>query len=335
MTSQLKTATLPGGLRLPYVEQGDPAGVPVVLLHGYSDSWRSYELLLERLPDFLHAYALTQRGHGDADRPATGYRPEDHADDLRAFLDAVGLDAAVVVGHSGGSYTAQRFAVDHPERTLALVLNGAYLALDSPDVDELLAAVDGLTDPVDPGFVRAFQESTLAEPVPAAFFERIVAESRKLPARVWRAYLREMTGAEVPSRAGTIAAPTLILWGGPGRLLPARRPGGARLGDPGRAPRHLRGRRPLPPLGAARPRSRRDRGLRRRSAARETGLTPPGCRLNGERWTHVRLWTCAPRPTFLVVSRNEHFASRCCRTETRGRERGTSWVGSARPRTHA
>jgi len=91
MTHQIQSVTLPGGPRLPYVEHGDPAGVPVVLLHGYSDSWRSWELLLPELPDTLHAFAVTQRGHGDADRPAAGYRPEDHGADVAAFMDAVGL----------------------------------------------------------------------------------------------------------------------------------------------------------------------------------------------------------------------------------------------------
>jgi non-heme chloroperoxidase len=110
----MKTVTLDGRLRLEYFEQGDPDGVPLVLLHGYSDSSYSYELLLAQLPESVHAYALTQRGHGDADRPLTGYSPEDHADDVRAFLDAMEVDAAVVVGHSGGSYSAQRFALDYP-----------------------------------------------------------------------------------------------------------------------------------------------------------------------------------------------------------------------------
>ena len=78
---------------------------------------------------------------------------------------------------------------------------------------ELRSVIEELTDPVDAGFVREFQESTIAQPVPAAFLERIVAESRKLPARVWQAYLREMMEADVPTQAGTIEVPTLVLWG--------------------------------------------------------------------------------------------------------------------------
>jgi non-heme chloroperoxidase len=214
MTDQIQSVTLPGGLRLPYVEHGDPAGVPLILLHGYSDSWRSWELLLPELPASVHAFALTQRGHGDAERPADGYRPEDHAADVAAFMDAVGLDAAVIAGHSGGSYSAQRFALDHPERTLGVVLIGAFRAFhDNPDVLELGEAIDELTDPVDPEFVRAFQESTVAQPIPAGFLETIVIESRKLPARVWKTYLRDILEADVPTETGTIHAPTLILWG--------------------------------------------------------------------------------------------------------------------------
>src|SRR5687768_9607856 len=99
MIRQINAATLSAKLRLPYVERGDPAGVPVVFLHGYSDSWRSWELLLAELPDSIHAYAITQRGHGDADRPADGYRPQDLASDAAAFMDAAGIEAAVIVGH--------------------------------------------------------------------------------------------------------------------------------------------------------------------------------------------------------------------------------------------
>jgi pimeloyl-ACP methyl ester carboxylesterase len=64
----------------------------------------------------VRAYALSQRGHGDADRPETGYRPQDFASDVAEFLTAVGVQKAVIVGHSMGSLIAQRFAIDHPGR---------------------------------------------------------------------------------------------------------------------------------------------------------------------------------------------------------------------------
>lgn len=201
------------GVRVPYVEQGARGGVPVVCLHGYSDSWRSYELLLPELPSSLHVYAYSQRGHGDADRPEAGYTPRDYAADLAAFLDAVGLEAAVVVGHSGGSYAAQQFAADFAERTLGLVLIGAFHHFGSADVGEVRAVVDELTDPVDPAFVREFQESTVSLPLPDGFLDRIVAESLKLPARVWKTWLADMLPAPPPSDGGRIRTPTLVQWG--------------------------------------------------------------------------------------------------------------------------
>src|SRR5688572_17327432 len=64
-------------VRLEYVEQGDPAGVPVICLHGSTDSWHSFEPVLPLLPASLHVFSLTQRGHGDSDRPESGYRLRD------------------------------------------------------------------------------------------------------------------------------------------------------------------------------------------------------------------------------------------------------------------
>ncbi len=122
MTPIIKSVEPPHRVKLPYVEQGDPSGVPMILLHGYTDSWRSFEPVLPHLPESIHAFALTQRDNGDADRPATGYRTPDFAADVAAFTDALGLGPAVVVGSSMGSTNTQRFAIDYPERVLASCL---------------------------------------------------------------------------------------------------------------------------------------------------------------------------------------------------------------------
>jgi pimeloyl-ACP methyl ester carboxylesterase len=109
---------------------------------------------------------LTTRGHGDSDKPEHGYRLEEQAADVAAFLDAVGHEAAVVVGHSMGSYIAQRFAVDHPERTVALVLMGAFRAMaGDPGLTELLAELEQIEDPVPEQLAREFQESTIERPL--------------------------------------------------------------------------------------------------------------------------------------------------------------------------
>jgi pimeloyl-ACP methyl ester carboxylesterase len=215
MTFISKSVSLPTGVTLPYVEQGDPSGMPVILLHGVTDSWRSFEPVLPHLPPSIHAFALSQRGHGDADRPLTGYGFRDFAADVAAFLDMLHLDTAVLVGHSMGSRVAQRFALDYPERVLGLVLVGSFARLhDNPSVREFWdTVVSTLTDPIDPYLVHEFQHSTLAQPVPAEFFETVVNESLKVPARVWQATFTTFLQEDWSGELEKITAPTLIVWG--------------------------------------------------------------------------------------------------------------------------
>ena len=103
--------TLASGLRLEYLEQGQADGIPVVFLHGVTDSCRSFEPVLSHLTPKIRAIAISQRGHGDSGRPDTGYRYRDLSEDLLAFLDALAIPCAVVAGHSMGSLVAQRFAI--------------------------------------------------------------------------------------------------------------------------------------------------------------------------------------------------------------------------------
>ena len=223
MIQVVKAVELRGGLRIPYVEHGDRTGTPVLMLHGYTDSWRSFEPLLRHLPPGLRAIAPSQRGHGDAGRPAVGYRPEDFAADAAGLLDALGIRRAILVGHSMGSQTALRFALDHPDRTLGLLLLGGFASLGrSPAVRELWdGAVSGLADPVDPGFVEEFQRGTMARPVPEAFLRMVVQESLKVPARVWRAALQGQIGTGPGPELGRIAAPALLIWGDRDEIIPS------------------------------------------------------------------------------------------------------------------
>jgi pimeloyl-ACP methyl ester carboxylesterase len=217
----IKPAVLPSGLELPYFEQGESSGVPVLLLHAFADSWRSFELVLPHLPPSVHAFAPDQRGHGDAGRPGSGYRVQDFAADVVAFMDVVGLDAAVLVASSSASLTVQRVAADHADRTLGLVFIGAPQSLrNKPGASGLVDAVRALDDPIDPAFVREFLEPMTSGSVPPAFFETAVAESLKVPARVWRATLEGLLEAVPATETATITAPTLILWGERDAFLP-------------------------------------------------------------------------------------------------------------------
>jgi non-heme chloroperoxidase len=217
----IKSAELANGLNLPYVEQGDPSGVPVVFLHALADSWRSFERVLQCLPRMVRAFALTQRGHGDADRPASGYAVEDFTADLAAFMEAIGLEAAVIVASSSASLTAQRFAADHPTQTLGLVFIGAPRSLnDKPGVATFLNEVRQLRDPINPGFVREFVAAAVSGPVPPPFLEMVIAENLKVPAAVWKATLEGLMDAIPAIETATIKVPTLLCWGDRDEFLP-------------------------------------------------------------------------------------------------------------------
>lgn len=218
MTEILNTrvATLPDGMRLEYVEQGPEDGVPVIFLHGVTDSWRSFEPVLRRLPPSMRAFALSQRGHGGSSHPATGYRYRDFSEDVRGFMDAMGLSSAVIVGHSMGSLVAQRLAVDHPDRIRGLVLVGAFATIHGNQgiADFVETTIRPLTDPIPPDFAREWQESTTARPIDPGLLDTVVRETLKVPARVWhQTFDGFLATPDFSGDLRRVAAPALVVWG--------------------------------------------------------------------------------------------------------------------------
>jgi non-heme chloroperoxidase len=191
------------GIRVHYAEQGPARGEPIILLHGYSDSWFSYSRVLTPLARDTRVYALDFRGHGKSDKPATGYGMRDLAADVIAFMDAKQIGRATVIGHSMGGLVAQQVALAAPKRVSHLVLVGtATQVRNFNGIGELEQAVATLTDPVPEAFVREFQQSTVHAPVGDAFMDRVVSESLRLSAHVWRELLAGMIATD---RAVTLA----------------------------------------------------------------------------------------------------------------------------------
>jgi pimeloyl-ACP methyl ester carboxylesterase len=209
-----RSVTLSTGVTLRYLEQGSRNGPTVVFLHGYTDSHRTWDLNLPLFPRSFHVYALDQRGHGDASRPECCYTQQDFAADVVAFLDAVGEQQAILVGHSMGSFIAQQVALDFPDRVQALVLVGSAPTVAGNEVALFLESiVDAQVGTVDPDFVREFQTSTFARPVPPSYIDTLVAESLKVPARVWQATLDGLLAEDHSARLGEIDVPVLVVGG--------------------------------------------------------------------------------------------------------------------------
>jgi pimeloyl-ACP methyl ester carboxylesterase len=114
------------GIRLHYLDWGGNGPV-LLFLTGLGLSAHIYDKFAPRFTDKFHVIALTRRGHGDSDYPETGYDADTLTEDVRQFMDALGIDKAILVGHSLANIELCHFAALYPERILKLVfLEAAY-----------------------------------------------------------------------------------------------------------------------------------------------------------------------------------------------------------------
>lgn len=108
------------GIRLHYLDWGG-TGETIVLLHGSGSTAHSFDDLAPRLTDRYRVVALTRRGHGASEHPSDGYTIAQTTADLRASLDALGIDRAHLVAHSLAGAEITRLAALHPDRAASLV----------------------------------------------------------------------------------------------------------------------------------------------------------------------------------------------------------------------
>jgi pimeloyl-ACP methyl ester carboxylesterase len=114
------------GMRFHYQQTG--SGPDVVLVHGLTGDLSIWFLCraMQELGGSHRVTAYDLRGHGYSDVPPDGYTSADHAGDLVALMDQLGIDRASVVGHSFGGVIALHAAVLAPERVEAVVLSDPY-----------------------------------------------------------------------------------------------------------------------------------------------------------------------------------------------------------------
>jgi pimeloyl-ACP methyl ester carboxylesterase len=107
------------GTELHTVTSGD--GFPVVLLHGFPQTWYEWRHLIPLLNKRFRLIAPDLRGIGDSIPHNTGQDKRTLATDILGLLDVLGIERAVVVGHDWGGGVAQRFALDYPTRIERLI----------------------------------------------------------------------------------------------------------------------------------------------------------------------------------------------------------------------
>ena len=116
-----KAERVPGEVELAIGLAGRGARPPIAL-HGITAQHRAFNAAARYLAPSRGLVGVDLRGRGDSGKPQTGYGLESHASDVSRVLDHLGLEKAVLVGHSMGGFVALQTALMFPGRVEALVL---------------------------------------------------------------------------------------------------------------------------------------------------------------------------------------------------------------------
>jgi pimeloyl-ACP methyl ester carboxylesterase len=228
---------LPGGYHVHYREDGDPNAPLLVLLHGFADSFTTWEGWVRELKPQFHIISLDFPGHGLTRAPAGSTIGADQlADFVDAFAAKLELAKFAVAGNSMGGGAAWDLAVRHPDRVNALILvDAAGFSNDKPGNPPLafkilryrlgrivLSKIDNR-----PLIEQGLKEDVYDKSLITPFIVDRFAEFQRAPGH--REILMSVNMGPSPSSTAqllsSIKVPTLILWGESDPLI---EPGAAR-----------------------------------------------------------------------------------------------------------
>ncbi|MFC3052839.1 alpha/beta fold hydrolase [Kordiimonas pumila] len=206
------------GIDLAYVESG--SGEPLILLHGSNADRTQFDVFRPLLGEGIRAIACDQRDSPDSPCEPVGYDVFDHARDAAAFIEALGLREAHVMGTSYGGIVAMTLAIAHPERVKSLILGAtapSTAQFNAPDMAALRS--EG------PEVVARFMLGTVVSPDAIDNDPDLIAETKAaLKIRDEASLARRMAAVaqhDVRDRLAEIKAPTLILQGDEDPLVDA------------------------------------------------------------------------------------------------------------------
>jgi pimeloyl-ACP methyl ester carboxylesterase len=100
------------GIQMHYVMGGQ--GDPVVLLHGWPETWYAWHKVMPALAQNYTVIAPDLRGLGDSSKPPTGYDGKTVAEDIHQLVTQLGFNTIFLVGHDIGTWVAYSYAAEHP-----------------------------------------------------------------------------------------------------------------------------------------------------------------------------------------------------------------------------
>jgi pimeloyl-ACP methyl ester carboxylesterase len=209
---------------LAYDERG--SGRPIVLLPSGAHIRSDYDELRERLPAGLRTIAFDWPAHGDSLAPAGPITAMSFADAAEAAVERLAPEGAIVLGNSVGGFAAARLAVRRPELVTGLVIvDGGGFARRGLQL-RLVCALMGrprFLRAVYPGFSALYMRARTDADRRAR--SASIATTRSDPglravAQLWRSFTSPEH--DLRARAGSIAAPTLVVWGRRDPVIPLR-----------------------------------------------------------------------------------------------------------------
>jgi pimeloyl-ACP methyl ester carboxylesterase len=237
------------GICMKYIDTGKLSGPQLLLLHGYTDTSRSFQLLMENLSRVnknLRILAPDLRGHGETsmpeavlcqDDPKKCFTPKLFAEDVIDLMDQLCIDKIHVAGHSMGSIIAQELALNYPERIASITLIETFVDGSACEtIQDFLIADLIETDyrcileekfkakwpsdaygvlPVNMGetITTYLRENWVVETAAAEDFLQVVFdETLKIPLGTWIGAIKSLAEIDYRSALETLKIPTLILW---------------------------------------------------------------------------------------------------------------------------
>jgi lipase len=144
---------------------------PVVCLHGITAQHRAFNALARHLMGSRGLVGVDLRGRGDSAKPKSGYGLDTHAADVIRVLDHLGLENAVILGHSMGGFVALKCTLSYPDRVRALVLlDGGWPRVETPP-EEMSEEEKQDAAALEEGLARAFRRLEMTFESPEAYLD--------------------------------------------------------------------------------------------------------------------------------------------------------------------
>lgn len=203
-----------GARKIYYAQQGEH-GMPVILVHGSGANHLVWGMQMRALGIIARSIAIDLPGHGKSDLPGRD-SVEAYSDVILGLMDALGLDQAVIIGHSLGGAIALSLALSQRDRMagLGLVGTGARLRVAPVVLDGILNDFENT--------VRLIIENTYVQPMDAGLRHLAEEQLRLCPGSVIHDDFLACNKFDVMTRLGEITAPTLIVCGKQDKMAPPK-----------------------------------------------------------------------------------------------------------------